>query len=170
MAGDPPAVGPAAAATRHGALRAPRDLAAGAALVVLAAIALWSTSDLDAGRLRAMGPGMLPRTLAFVVLGAGVIFVVAAFVKDGEPLGRWSLRGPLLVTLSILAFAATIRTTGLLVAGPLVVMIGGAAAPDARPRELLVFAVLLTALCIGLFRYALGLPIPVLRIPGLVTI
>jgi hypothetical protein len=28
----------------------------------------------------------------------------------------------------------------------------------------------LTAACVGLFRFALGLPIPVLVIPGLVTI
>ncbi|BDG03892.1 tripartite tricarboxylate transporter TctB family protein [Anaeromyxobacter oryzae] len=168
MSGEPQhAVQPAAPARRIGA---PQNLAAGFTLLVVAAIALWAGAGLDAGRLRAMGPGMLPRALALLVGGAGALLVGSAFVKEGEPIGRWRLRGPLLVTIAILAFAATIRTAGLAVAGPLVVVIGGAAAPDARPRELAVFAVLLTALCVGLFRYALGLPIPVLRLPGIVTL
>jgi ferredoxin-NADP reductase len=60
--------------------------------------------------------------------------------------------------------------TILAVAGPLVVFVGGAAAPDFRWRELVVFAVVVTAGCVALFRYALGLPIPVLVVPGLLTI
>ena len=32
------------------------------------------------------------------------------------------------------------------------------------------FAVVMTAFCVGLFRFALGLPIPVLVIPGVVTV
>jgi putative tricarboxylic transport membrane protein len=74
------------------------------------------------------------------------------------------------VTLGVVAFGLTIRSPGLLVAGPLVVLIGGAASPEVRPRELAVFAALVTAFCIGLFRYALGLPIPVLHLPGLFTL
>ncbi len=48
--------------------------------------------------------------------------------------------------------------------------VSGAATPETRPVELVVFALVLTAACIGLFRFALGLPLPVLNIPGLVTI
>jgi hypothetical protein len=33
-----------------------------------------------------------------------------------------------------------------------------------------VFAVLITAFCVGLFRYALHLPIPILILPGIVRI
>ncbi len=44
------------------------------------------------------------------------------------------------------------------------------ASADTRPKELVVFAVAMTALCIGLFRYALGLPIPVLVVPGVVNL
>ncbi len=46
----------------------------------------------------------------------------------------------------------------------------GAASPETRPVELVIFAAILTAACIGLFRFALGLPIPVLIIPGVVTV
>ena len=66
----------------------------------------------------------------------------------------------------MVAFALTIRSVGLALAGPLVMLLAGAASPDARWRELTVFAVVITLACVGLFRFALGLPIPVLIFPG----
>jgi putative tricarboxylic transport membrane protein len=151
-------------------VRAPRNLAAGLGLMAVAAVALQATARLDVGRLRAMGPGMLPRSVAALVGLSGLLLVAASFLRDGPPLGRWRLRGPLLVSLAVLGFAATIRSVGLVVAGPLVVFVGGAAAPDFRWKELVVFAVVVTAGCVALFRYALGLPIPVLVLPGIVTL
>ena len=38
------------------------------------------------------------------------------------------------------------------------------------PTLIVIFAAIMTLFCVGLFRYALNLPIPILRIPGLVTI
>jgi len=151
-------------------VRLSKDLLAGATLVALALVALYASAPLAAGTLRAVGPGALPRALALVVLVAGSGFAIAALVRRGEVLGRWPLRGALFVTLAIVAFALTIRTVGLAVAGPAVVIVSGAASAETRPVELVVFAVIMTAFCIGLFRFALGLPIPVLVIPGVVTV
>ncbi len=55
---------------------------------------------------------------------------------------------------------------GLMVAGPLVVLISGFAEPELRWRELIIFMLIMNAFCIGLFRYALNLPIPLLILPG----
>ena len=148
-------------------VRAPQDLAAGLSLLVMAGLALWASADLDAGTLRAMGPGMLPRSVAVLVGVVGLLLVAFAFLRAGEPLQRWAWRGPLFLTLGILGFALTIRSVGLAVAGPLVAMVGGAASPESRPRELAIFAVAITAFCILLFRVLLRLPIPVLSLPGL---
>jgi putative tricarboxylic transport membrane protein len=156
--------------SRARVVRAPRNLVAGLALVAIAAVALQATARLDMGRLRAMGPGMLPRSVAVLVGLSGVLLVLASLLRDGPPLGSWRLRGPVLVSLAVLGFAATIRSVGLVVAGPLVVLVGGAAAPEFRWKELLAFAVVATAGCVALFRYALGLPIPVLVVPGLLTL
>ena len=155
---------------RRRIVRAPRNLAAGLGLLAVAAVALQATARLDAGRLRAMGPGMVPRSVAVVVGLSGLLLAAASLLQDGPPLTRWRLRGPVLVSLAILGFAATIRSVGLVVAGPLVVIVGGAAAPDFRWKELVAFAVVVTAACVALFRYALGLPIPVLVVPGLLTL
>jgi putative tricarboxylic transport membrane protein len=151
-------------------VRASKDALAGASLVLLGAFALWAGWGLPQGTLRTVGPGAMPRAVALIVLAMGAVLTVAALVKGGEPLGRWPLRGPLFVSLAIVAFSLTIRTVGLAVAGPVVVIVSGAASAETRPIELLVFAVVMTAFCVGLFRFALGLPIPVLMIPGVVTV
>jgi len=151
-------------------VRAPRDLVAGLGLLALAALALWAGAPLEQGTLRAMGPGMLPRALGVLIALSGAALVSSAFVRSGPRLEPGRARGPIFVSLAVVVFALTIRSLGLAVAGPLVVLLGGAAAGDVRYRELLPLAIFLTLLCIGLFRYALGLPIPVLNVPGLVTL
>jgi len=151
-------------------IRSPRDFLAGLSLVALAAFALTTTAGLDAGALRGLGPGMLPRSVATGVGAVGLAVVALSLLRRGPPIGRWPLRGPLFVSLGVVAFALTIRTLGLAVAGPLVVVVSGFASAETRPKELVVFALVMTAFCVGLFRYALSLPIPVLVIPGFVNL
>jgi putative tricarboxylic transport membrane protein len=141
---------------------------AGAVLLAIAAFALASSRPLEPGTLRALGPGFLPRAAAIGVGAAGLALVVLSFLKAGAGLDRWRLRGPVFVGLALAGFALSIRAVGLAVAGPVVVLVAGLASPESRPRELLLFALLMTAFCVGLFRYALGLPIPILRIGGIV--
>jgi hypothetical protein len=140
-------------------------------LVALAALALWLTRDLDQGTLNAMGPAMLPRWLAIAVGLSGLALLAFAFIRPGEALERWNLRGPVFVIGGILAFALTIRpfsfgalTTpglGMLFAGPLAILIGGYATPEARLRDLVILALSLTPFCMVLFGDLLNLPIPV---------
>lgn len=151
-------------------VRSPRDLLAGASLVALALFALVTGARLEGGTLRAMGPAMLPRAVAVAIGVAGLLLAAFSFLRDGPSLGRWPLRGPIFVSLAVVAFSLTIRSVGLVLAGPLVVIVGGAGSPEMRPKELVIFAIVMTVLCIGLFRFVLGLPIPVLIVPGHVHI
>ena len=75
-----------ASMSRLGPIRAPQNFFAGLALMALAAFALWATSDLSQGTLRAMGPAMLPRWLAIGVGVCGLGLAVLAVVSDGDPL------------------------------------------------------------------------------------
>ena len=154
----------------NGPIRGPQSLVAGLTLIALAAFSLWVTSDLPQGTLRAMGPAMLPRWLAIGVGVCGVALAVAAFTRSGHALEAWSFRGPALVVVAILVFAMTIRPfslggvstpgLGLIGAGPLAILIGGFASPEARLRELLILGLALTAFCMILFGDLLNLPIP----------
>jgi hypothetical protein len=160
------------AVSRRGPIKAPQSLAGGIFLLFLAALALWLTKDLDQGRLNAMGPAMLPRWLAFGVGLSGLALIILAFIKDGEPLERWSIRGPFFIIVAILSFALTIRGytfgaltvpgLGLTIAGPLAILIGGFATPEARFRDLLILALALTPCCMVMFGDSalLNLPIP----------
>ncbi|MBM6582944.1 tripartite tricarboxylate transporter TctB family protein [Microvirga sp. BT689] len=154
-----------------GPIRSPQSLVAGLTLVALAALALWLTRDLDQGTLRAMGPALLPDWLAVGVGLCGLVLVGSSFASDGQGLDRWSLRGPTLVLLAIVAFAVTIRPfsvgavstpgLGLAIAGPMAIIIGGYATSEARLRDLLILALLLTPFCMVLFGDLLNLPIPI---------
>lgn len=160
---------------RAGLVRSPRNLVAGAALLFLSLLALWLVRDLQQGSLRAIGPALLPRALAAGVGLCGAALAVASLGRDGEALEGWNARGPLVVLLAVAAFALTIRpvqfgglTTpglGLVAAGPLAIMIGGYATPEARFRELLILALSLTAFCMILFGDLLSLPIPLFPQP-----
>ena len=155
---------------RHRVIRAPQDFVGGLALIAVGIVGLAASRDLDTGRVFAVGPALLPRGVALLLGLLGLGLAGSSLLKDGEPLGRWPLRGPIFVFLGVAAFALSVRTVGLAVAGPLVAMVSGAGSPETRPRELLLFAILVTALCIGLFRYVLHLPIPILIVPGVLVL
>ena len=66
----------------------------------------------------------------------------------------------------ILLFAMTLRPFGLSVACMLALATSGFATPEARPREVIVFAALLSLASVILFRYLLQISVAVLIIPG----
>ncbi len=142
-------------------IRAPQDVAAGLFLVAIAALALWSGANLSAGTWSQMGSGMLPRALAVLTGLCGIGIFAGAFFVPGGQLERWQVRGPLFVLGAAILFALAVRPLGLVVAAPVVMLIGALASDEARWLEILVFAAAMTVLCLGLFKYLLGLPIPV---------
>jgi hypothetical protein len=106
---------------------------------------------------------MLPKIVAALVASFGVLLIAQAFVApEGAPLAEWSLRGLVFVLGAALLFAWTIRPLGLVFAAPIAIVFASFADRSTRPLELAVFTVLMTAFCIGLFSFALRLPIPVL--------
>jgi len=146
---------------RTGLIKAPQDAVAGLALIALAAFALWLGAGLDIGSLRQIGPGMVPRAVAVLVAVCGLVVLVNACREPGAGLDRWSLRGPVFILGGAVAFALAVRPLGLAVAGPIAVVIGSFASRETRLVESLIFGAVMTAVCIGLFKYLLSLPIPV---------
>jgi putative tricarboxylic transport membrane protein len=147
-------------------IRSPQNVVAGFALIAIAAFAVWAVSDLAQGTLRVIGPAMMPRWVAIIIGVAGLMFVAAGLLADGEPLERWRLRGPFFICAGMILFALTIRTLGFVIAGPLTMMLVGYGTAEVRKLELLIFSAVMTAFCLVLFVYVLDQPIPVLRIPG----
>jgi putative tricarboxylic transport membrane protein len=137
-----------------------QDFVGGLIIIAIAAFAFWQASDLPIGTLGGMGPGMLPRGLALMLGLLGAWLVLDAVLEGRERLEPWSLRGPLFVLAAVVAFGAAVRPLGLVVAGPLAIVISAFASNEVRWIETLIFGLLMTVFCIGLFKLALGLPIP----------
>ena len=136
-----------------------RDVCAGLFLLAIAAFGYAGTISLPsiwAG----VGPGLLPKLVAGLIALLGLLIISLGLLPSAERLQKGAWRGPLFVLGGAIAFAATIRTLGLAAAGPLAWIIAALADRDTRWLETLLFAAIMTALCIGLFKFALKLPIP----------
>lgn len=151
-------------------VRSSQDLGGGLFMILLAGIAFVLAYDLPMGTLRQLGPGMLPKAFAAICAGLGALLALSSLRFHGEQLSGWSWRGVIFVLGGACIFGLTIRgfsvgpisvpSLGLLVAGPLVMIIAGLAADDLNLKQLLIFTVGMSAACIAMFKYALSLPIP----------
>ena len=79
-------------------------------------------------------------------------------VAKGPSIEPYKMRGVILITASILVFAACIRPLGLVIASFCCMMTCAAAAEDIKWRESILWAAVLTAFCSVLFPYGLNLP------------
>jgi putative tricarboxylic transport membrane protein len=147
-------------ARRQGRIMSPHDVAGGLFLLALAGIGFFGAFNLPFGQLSGIGSGLMPKTVAVLVGAFGVLLLLRGLLLPGAQLGHWSLRGPIFVVGSVIVFAMTIRPWGLVVAGPLAVIISSLADRDTKAAELAVLAVALTLGCGLLFKELLGLPIP----------
>lgn len=148
-----------------GALGGPgsaREYFGGAALAALAIFAYIASRDLPGMSGFKFGPGTAPRGFATVLGALGLVLAANGAFTKGPGIDRFHIRGPVFVTLSVLIFAATVRSFGLAASSFLSICAAAAATPDARVVETLIWAVVLTAFCCVLFLspYLLGLPIP----------
>src|SRR5437764_6809033 len=139
-------------------VHAPRDFYGGAALVMLATLTLIAAAELPGQRGFAFGPGSAPRLFSFVLAALGAAIAVSGVFTEGPPIEKYKIRGPALVVISILAFAAMIRPLGLVPATFLAFMISILGSTEMRWIESLIAAVAMTVFCVLLFVYLLNLP------------
>jgi putative tricarboxylic transport membrane protein len=151
--------GPSASGRRsYFVVRGPREFWGGLALVLLAILAIWASRDLPGQRGFAFGPGTAPRLFAGLLALCGTAIAVTGLMIEGPKVEPGKLRGPALVIVAILSFAAFVRPLGLVVAGFLAFMLSILGSTEMRWVESLIAAALLTAACVLLFTTLLGLP------------
>ncbi|MDO9411140.1 MAG: tripartite tricarboxylate transporter TctB family protein [Pseudolabrys sp.] len=153
-------------------IRGPRDFFGGLALIIVALLAFWASSNLPGQQGFAFGPGTGPRIFASVLLFIGLIIAGTGLIVKGPPLDTFAIRGPAYVMLAILIFAGTIRGIRLDLAGiPIRIpafgmvfatfvsfMVSLFGSKEFRLVESLIAAVGMTIFCVVLFVYLLGLP------------
>src|SRR3954454_6893140 len=141
-------------------LRAPQDYYGGVMLMAIALFALWASSDLQGMHGFSFGAGTAPRMFGLLLLALGAAVAVIGVVSDGPQLATYHWRGPLFVSLAILAFAVSIRPLGLVVTGLASFLIASLGTSETRWGETLIVGICLTGGCALLFPYVLGLPMP----------
>jgi hypothetical protein len=137
------------------------DIAFGAFLILLAVVALFGTRTLAVGTAADMGPGYVPRALAWIILAFGLAIGATGLRAGHRALPRFDLRSFVMVLSSLAVFALLLPKGGLVLATLGTLACSTCALSDFKWRESLLFAVGLTALTVLLFVNGLGLPLAV---------
>ena len=141
-----------------------KDIIAAAIFIATgAAFALYSWFGLKIGQAFRMGEGYFPIVLGIVLIGLGLLVALRAFKPESEvrkeSWGAVSWRALILVTTAIVFFGVAIRNLGLVPALAGSILIAALATRDTTPWTVIGLTVGLTAFCIAVFSYGLGMPL-----------
>ena len=141
-----------------------KDFLSGVMFIAFGLTALWFGRHLAMGTTVRMGPGYVPHMLAYIMIGLGLIVsVVAAVTNNSEmtELPRWK---PItLVTIGIFVFAALFERTGMFPALVALILIASAGGDEFKLTEVLGNIVVLTILCILVFKIGLSMNISIIN-------
>lgn len=146
-----------------------KDFWAGVLFVCAGLLALALGAELRIGTARSMGPGYVPRLLAYALIGLGALISLRAIIAKAERIETAGLRPFLLVILAVGAFTVLFIQTpffpwnGLAPAAVALVLVAALARAEWRTMQTLITGLVLLALCIGIFKLGLGMTFPILR-------
>jgi hypothetical protein len=136
-----------------------KDFWSGVMLIVVGGGAMFIARNYQFGSSLRMGPGYFPVILSAALVIFGVYFVLQGLRAGAEKLeGTWSIRALIIVPISLVVFGLLIDRAGFIPAMLALIIISAAASKEFRLVEVLLFSVFLTAMCVVVFIWALGLP------------
>lgn len=141
-------------------IRNPKDFYGGAALMVVAAVAWYASTNLSGLRGVHFGPGTAPRLFAGLLFVAGAAVTITGLVSVGQQIDHYRLRGPLFIGAAVILFAAAIPYFGLPITSFAALLVASAGSPETRWLEAIGWSAILAMFCTLLFISALGLPLP----------
>ena len=136
-----------------------KDFWSGVMLIATGAGAIFIARNYPFGSSLRMGPGYFPTVLGGLLVLFGIYFAARSLRDNAEKLvGSWSLRALIILPLSLVLFGLMIDRVGFIPAMVVLIFCAAAASTQFRIVEVLLFSVALTALCVVVFIWALGLP------------
>ena len=139
-----------------------KDFWSGVMLIAIGAVAVVMARDYPFGTALRMGAGFFPVVLGVVLVLFGLYFAARGLRDSAKIEGNWSPRALIVLPLAFVAFGVLMEHAGF-VPAMLALIVGSAlAGAEFRIGEVLVLAALLTAMCVALFIWALGLPYPLI--------
>jgi hypothetical protein len=139
-----------------------KDVWAGLLLIGIGAVAILIARNYAFGTALRMGPGFFPIVLGALLILAG-LYTLASGLRSGEAIkGSWSPRALVILPLSLVLFGVLMEHGGFVPAMLVLIFASATASTEFKFVEVLLFSVALTALCVAVFVWALGLPYPLI--------
>lgn len=143
-------------------VRNPKDFFAGVIYSAFGLAAIIIGGDYPMGTATKMGAAYFPTVLGGLLVFIGVVAIVRAFLVNGEAIGKFALKGGILVIGATLLFGMLLRGAGLIIALLALVLISAYASREFRWGPALALAFGLTVFCVIVFVKGLGVPLPLL--------
>ncbi|MFM9850096.1 MAG: tripartite tricarboxylate transporter TctB family protein [Hyphomicrobiaceae bacterium] len=140
-------------------IRSGQDFVTGLLFIVVGIGAIWIGADYAMGTAQRPGTGVLPRILAWCLIGCGGLLWIKAFLSDGPDMGAWAWRPLIMITLALIAFSVLIDRAGLVVAMLVSMTLAAFGTPQTRWIEYAIFAIIMLVIGVGMFVYGLGMPV-----------
>jgi hypothetical protein len=141
-------------------IKGEQDFATGLMFIAIGAAALWVGADYAMGTAQRPGTGVLPRILAWCLIGTGALLGARSTLVEGPRLSGWAWRPAIMVTLAAIAFALLVDRAGLIATMAVSLTLAALGTPETRWREYFLFLLFLMAIGAVVFIKALGMPIP----------
>lgn len=140
-----------------------KDFGAGGLFLAIGLFfALDAWFNLSIGSAYSMGPGFFPFGLGALLCCFGIGILIKGLRTHAEDIGPVPWRGAIFLFGAVLFFALAVGTLGALPALAGCSFLAAMAPGDATWKSAVVITVALTAFCVFVFIYALGLPYPLI--------
>jgi hypothetical protein len=141
-------------------IKSKKDFNAGLMFMVFGAAFCIIARSYPMGTAVRMGPAYFPTILGGLLFLLGLIVFLEAFIVVDAPPKPTEYRGLLWILGSVVAFGLLIGplNAGLVVASIVLVVASAFGGAEFKWREALISAAVLSASCVGIFYYGLGLP------------
>jgi len=141
-----------------------RDLLGGLLVASVGGAFAVAAQSFPAGGPGQVGPAYVPTATGLIAVGLGLLIAAKSLISAGS-IPKVRIRPVLAVFASVAAFAFLIRSTGLLPALFVTVIVASIGSPLSRPIQMVPLAAAVAVGCWLVFVVALGLPFAAFTVP-----
>ncbi len=146
----------------HSHLRSNKDFLAGLLFVVFGCVAIAVARGYPFGTTMRMGSGYFPTVLGAILVLLGAWVLIRGLRQGTSVEGAWGGKPLLFISLSIVLFGILMPRAGLVPALVVLVFVSALAGREFRIKEVLVLAIVVSALAVVLLLYVLKMPYPLI--------
>jgi hypothetical protein len=141
-----------------------QDTVAGLMFAAWGGAALYFGRSYHVGAAYEMGPGYFPTVLGWALIGIGAIIAINGLAKFGQALEPLPLRAMIFISCAFLLVAVLIERLGLLITGPLCMLLAAFGTREFRTREQVAAALVFSFFAVAVLIWLLKLPLPLLPV------